>query len=120
MLSLIGWLPIVGPIIDGIVSVVKGRQDVTVKTDTNDIEEIKARLALQAELKDNIGIRLSRDLIMFPVAVWCALGTWDTIVAHRFPDWMFIIEKFPPGPLEYLPLAVLGFLFGLNIRSRFK
>lgn len=120
MLAMLGWIPIIGPIIDGIVSVIKGHQDVVIKKDTNDVEEIKARLQLLAALKDDIGVRLSRDLIMFPVAVWCAIATWDTIVAREHPHLMYVVEKFPPGPLEYLPLAVLGFLFGLQIRKFFK
>lgn len=115
-----GWLPIIGPIIDGIVSIFRNVTDLKKDRDAKDIEEIKARLEVIKEFKDDIGVRLCRDLIMFPVAVWCALGTWDTIIAFRFPEWRFIVEKFPPGPLEYLPLAVLGFLFGLNIRRLFK
>ena len=113
----LGWLPIAGPIIDGIVAIVKGHQDVSVKKDTNDVEEIKARLNLLAALKDDIGVRLARDITMFPVAVWTALVSWDTIWAIRAPELMFHVEKYPPA-LEYLPYAVLAFLFGLQVRKR--
>lgn len=117
---MLGWLPIVGPIIDGIVSIVKGSQDTKVKIDTNNLEEVKARLEVIKVMKDDPGTRLCRDLIMFPVAVWCALASWDTIVAVNWPWLRFLVAEFPKGPLEYLPFAVLGYLFGLAIRSKFK
>jgi len=114
-----GWLPIIGPVIDGIVSVVKGFQDTKVKLDTNDLEEVKARMALLAALKDDIGIRLARDIVMFPVALWTALISWDTIVALRFPSLVYHVAPYPPS-LSYLPYAVLAFLFGLQMRRMFR
>ncbi len=113
------WLPIIGPIVEGVVSVIKGHQDVTIKKDTNDVEEIKARISLLAALKDDIGIRIVRDIIMTPVAVWTALISWDTIVALRFPDWQFHVAAYPE-PIAYLPYAVLAFIFGLQVRNKFK
>jgi len=63
--------------------------------------------------QDDISVKPARDLIIYPVAVWCALGTWDTIIAESsFSGWMFHVAKFPPGPLEYLPFAVLAYLLG--------
>lgn len=115
---MIGWLPIIGPLIDGIFSVAKNITDVKLKRDANNLDEVKARLAVIEAFKDSIITRLCRDLIMFPVAVWCAIATWDTIIAFRFPELRFIVEKFPPGPLEYLPYAVLAFLFGMAIRNK--
>ncbi len=115
---LLGWLPIIGPIIDGVFSVAKNITDNKAKKDLNNLDEVKARLEVVKAFKDDILTRLCRDLIMFPVAVWCLLGTWDTIVAYRYPDLKFTIASFPPGPLEYLPFAVLAFLFGMAIRNK--
>jgi hypothetical protein len=115
---LLGWLPIIGPIIDGVFSVAKNITDNKSKKDFNDLDEIKSRLEVMKAFKDDIMTRLCRDLIMFPVAIWCAIGTWDTIIAVRYPDLRFLIAPFPTGPLEYLPFAVLAFLFGMAIRNR--
>lgn len=112
-----GWIPIIGPIIDGVVSVFNKFQDKQINETNADVQVIQARTQLLAALKDDIGLRLSRDLIMFPVAVWCAIATYDTIIAKHYPQYMFIVEKFPSGPLEYLPLMVLTFIFGLQIRK---
>lgn len=115
---LLGWLPIIGPIIDGVFSVAKNLTDNKAKKDANNLQEIQARLEVMKAFKDDIMTRLCRDLIMFPVAVWCAIGTWDTIVALRFNELKFGIASFPTGPLEYLPFAVLAFLFGMAIRNK--
>lgn len=124
MLSIMGWIPIIGPIIDGIVSMFNKFQDkeiVGIQTaGASDIEAAKASVQIIHDTRDDIGVRLSRDLIIFPVAVWCAIGTWDTIVAHHNPELMYIIEKFPTGPLELLPHAVLAFLLGWTAMKAFR
>lgn len=112
---MLGWLPIVGPIIDGIVSIFSKAMDtkaILYRVDGSvDIEGMKATAALAAATKDDIGVRLCRDMIMFPIAVWMGFVTWDNIVLHKYPDLVWTVERYPPG-LEYLPYAVIAFLFG--------
>lgn len=116
---LLGWIPIIGPIVDGLVSIVRGRQNVEVEKAKLSVEELRVRLTYLEAVKDQIDIRIARDLIIFPVAVWCAIGTWDTIMAISYRNLMFHIEKFPPGPLEYLPFAVLAYLLGIQMKKMF-
>ena len=115
---MLGWLPIIGPIIDGVFSIFRKQQDITLERIKQDTDVIKTQVQLVSDIKDDIGVRLARDLIMFPVAVWSAIATWDTIVAMRYPELKFVVASFPPGPLEYLPLAVLTFLFGMAWMKR--
>lgn len=114
MLSLI---PIIGPIIQGIVTPVLGLvgQFFTSKVELQKSETAASVEVIQATEQD-WGVRLARDLIMFPVAIWTAIISWDTVFA------MVDIPKLTvaryPDSVAFLPYAVIAFLFGnaaLNI-----
>ncbi len=115
MLSILTWIPILGPIIEGVFGWLNKRQDNALELvkagRTADLEESKIAANIIETTKDDIGIRLARDIIIFPVAVWTALIGWDTINAIRFPSVMFYVEKYPDS-VAYLPYAVITFLLG--------
>lgn len=116
---MLAWLPIIGPIFQSVAGAFTSYQQAKRDIRLDEIKDANERAARQQDLilafKDDPVTKICRDLICFPVATWCALGTWDTIVAESsFSDWMFHVAKFPPGPLEYLPFAVLTFLLGMN------
>lgn len=119
-----GWIPILGPIFDGIVSIWKGYQQVDItkiKTaGTVTVEETKASANIIASTKDDICLRFLRDLVIaFPV-FWFALIGWDTIWAEHDPSLMWHVANFPTT-LAYYPYAVLVFLLGnigINMWSR--
>lgn len=122
---MLSWLPIVGPIIEGIVSIFTKASDTALgkyKEDTVRIKtETEASTQTLVTFKDDIGVRLSRDLIMFPVAAWTALTTWDTIVEHHYPNLVFVTGAFKQGSgLEFLPYAVLTFLFGTIAMNAYR
>lgn len=119
-----GWIPILGPIIDGIVSIFIKQKDTELgkyQEDTKvDVATIKAYSNIIESTKDDVGVRLARDIIILPVAIWTALISWDTIVIREYPNLVFIVEKYPDS-VSYLPGAVLAFLLGnigLNIWRR--
>lgn len=120
---LLGWIPIIGPIIQGILGIFQNVTDVKlakIQTEAKvTIESMQASNELIRITQDDIGVRLARDLIMFPVALWTAIISWDTIVAIRHPGWRFLVEKYPPS-LEYLPYAVITFLFGYTATRMFR
>jgi hypothetical protein len=113
--ALLGWIPIIGPIISGVLDLGKRYLDFKVikyKVDgTVDIEAMKVSADIIDSTKDDIGVRLARDIMIFPVAIWTALLSWDTIWAEHDRDWMWHVAPFPPS-VAYLPLAVVGFLLG--------
>ncbi len=115
MLSILTWIPILGPIIEGVFGWLNKRQDNALEQfkagRTSDLEESKVAANIIETTKDDIGIRLARDIIIFPVAVWTALIGWDTINALRFPGVMFHVDKYPES-VTYLPYAVITFLLG--------
>lgn len=120
------WLPIIGPIIQGLLGAWNKSKDTQVailKTNRSaDVEEAKVSAQIIKDTQDSIGLRVMRDMLCFPVVVWCTLGAWDTIMAIRYPWLMFHIEKFPES-MAYYPYAVLVFLLGnigINTWSRNK
>jgi hypothetical protein len=84
--------------------------------------ETQASVQIIEATKDDIGLRLMRDIICFPIAVWCFLVSWDTIVAESsWNSWMFHVAGFDKTSVPYLPYAVLTFLLGnigINMWSR--
>lgn len=113
---MLAFLPLIGPLLSGVASIASSWNATKIAKDKNDLEEVKTRIASQ---RKDIRFQIQQDMVVFPVCIWMLLGTWDTIIAHRFPELRFIVEKFPAGPLEYLPFAVLAYLFGLAIRNKF-
>lgn len=110
-----GWIPLIGPIIDGIVSIFSKWQDTQLGKYTVDgkvdVEAMNASTQIIQATKDDIGLRILRDMVCLPVVIWTMIIGWDTIVVRHNPDWVYIVEKYPPS-VEYLPYAVLMFLLG--------
>jgi hypothetical protein len=124
---MLAFLPIIGPIIQGIFGIFTKKMDTDVEklkiTRTSDAEEAKVSSEIIKTTQDDLGVRISRDLIIFPVAIWTALLSWDTIVAESIlgRDWMWHVASFEKTGAPYLPYAVLTFILGnigLNMWNR--
>lgn len=122
---MLAWLPIVGPIIQGVISIFTKKMDTDVEktriTRTSDLEEAKVSAEIIKTTQDDIALRLMRDIMCFPIVVWTTLVSWDTIVALRYPDYMFHVAGFDKTSVPYLPYAVIVFLLGnigINMWSR--
>ncbi len=121
---MLAFLPIIGPIIQGIVSIFTKSMDTKVavlKTErTADVQEAQVSEQIIHDTQDDIGLRLMRDLLCFPTVVWACIIGWDTIVAFRWPWLKFGVPPYPDS-VGYLPYAVVVFLLGnigLNIWKR--
>lgn len=121
MLSLLSVLPIIGPIIQGIVDAYSKHEDVQLQKqiDVNktslakqqdisktDLGVIQARASVAIAFKDDPGSRIIRDLIMFPVGVHTLLYYW----CLTFPMYSWGAVT-PPEAMQYIPYAVIAFLF---------
>lgn len=113
--GLLSLLPIIGPLIDGIVAVVKGQQDTTVKLAQTEAgvttTAMEGANALTLGFINDIGVRVCRDIIMFPGSIYCGTIIWDRWVSIRHPDLVWGVLPLQ-GPMEYLPFALLTFFFG--------
>lgn len=111
---MLGFLPIIGPIISGLFGTIGKYQEVQLAKIKDDTERVKIQQELTLKAREDASTRLMADMAAFPVVVWMMIATWDTIVAKHYPNLMFIVADFPKGTaLEYLPHAVLAFLFGM-------
>lgn len=108
---MLSWIPLVGPIIDGIVSIFSKFKDTQLGMRTAEVQEAQVSAQIIQTNSSNIGLRIIIDMICFPVAAWTMFISWDTIVAKRFPELMWHTANYPTS-VSYLPYAVLTFLLG--------
>jgi len=111
------WLPIIGPIIQGLVSAWNKSKDTEVailKTNrSSDVQEAQIAANIIQTTQDDIVLRFMRDLVCFPIVVWVFLVSWDTIVAESIlKDYMWHTASFGQTSAAYLPYAVITFLLG--------
>lgn len=114
------WIPLIGPIIQGLASTVSGiyfkyKDTEAAKlqtTRTADVEEAKVAAQIIKDTNDDISIRIIRDIALLPPVIWGGLIGWDTIIAIRYPWLMFHVENYPAS-VQYIPYAAYAFLFGV-------
>ena len=121
---LLGWLPVIGPIISGVTSLISKYFDTKAAMyateRTADVEESKISAQIIQITNDDIALRVMRDLVCLPVVIWSMFVGWDTIVANHWHWLMWHTANYPVS-VGYLPYAVLVFLLGnigLNMWNR--
>lgn len=120
---MLGWIPIVGPIIDGLVSIFNKKQDADVEKHKVDgavrETELKTSQEILSIFKDDVGVRFSRDLVIVPTSTYCALTVWDYMVVLKYPELVWGVKAIPvESGLAWLPYAVLVFLLGNTYLNR--
>lgn len=112
---LLSWIPIIGPIIQGLTTMFIKSKDTELEKLKVDADVHKSDTAAAVRtlevFKDDIGVRLMRDIALFFPVIWSALIGWDTIVALRYPWLKFNVANYP-DTVAYLPYAALVFLLG--------
>lgn len=108
---MLSWIPLIGPIIQGLVSIFTKVEDTKLGMRTDEVTEAKVSAQIIQTNSTSIGLRIITDMICFPVAVWTMLISWDTIVAKSYPSLMWHTANYPAS-VSYLPYAVLMFLLG--------
>lgn len=114
---MLSWIPLIGPIIQGITSIFSGYFSEKTAVVQAEVETEKTAAEIIRDTNEDILLRILRDMAVAPVVVWSMFIGWDTIVAYHYPDLMWRIPNYPES-VAYLPYIVLVFLFGnigLNI-----
>jgi hypothetical protein len=84
---------------------------VNVSAMVQDTEIIKARAALAAALKDDPVVRWGRRFFIYPIGVWFTLICYDSAFRRLLPaGWTWEVLALPQN-LNYIPYAVVAFLF---------
>lgn len=128
MLSFLSFIPILGPIFQSLVDGWSKHEDVTLKkqVDVNktalgkqqdenktDVAVIQSRAQVAIAFKDDPGVRLIRDLAMFPIVTW----TGAYFYTLTFPHGNWVVDT-PPETMQYIPYAVIAFLFATAYRGK--
>lgn len=121
-----GWIPIIGPIIQGLFGFLNKVQDkeiTKIKTAGEvTVAETQASAQIIHDTSDDIGVRFTRDILIFPWALYGGLTGWDYTIAKSYPSLVFNTTVVPPeSGLTYLPYMVFVFLLGnvgLNMWKR--
>lgn len=128
MLSFLSFLPILGPIFQSLADAWGKHEDITLQkqVDVNrtalgkqqdenktDVAIIQSRAQVAIAFKDDPGVRLIRDLVMFPIAVWTSAYFYTLTV----PQYAWHVET-PPTAMQYIPYAVIAFLFATAYRGK--
>lgn len=132
--ALLGFIPLLGPIIQGISSIFTGyfsEKTAVVQAGAQiAITETQATTQIIHDTQDDILLRILRDATILPVVIWSMAIGWDTLISGRdhagnlyhawAADWIWHVPDYPPS-VTYLPYMVLVFLFGnigLNMWKR--
>ena len=112
---MLSWIPLVGPILQGLFSTASSIYSTFKSTQVEqikaDVETSKVAAQIIHDTNDDISLRIMRDAaLVFPV-IWSGLIGWDTIVSHRWSYLMFHVNNYP-DKVGYIPYAALAFLFG--------
>lgn len=109
------WIPLIGPIIQGLLNTASSMygkfKDTEVAKRTADTADAQVGAQIIENNSQYLSFRIMTDAALVMPVVWSALIGWDTIVAKRFPDWMFHVADYPAN-VQYIPYMAFGFLFG--------
>lgn len=118
------WLPLIGPILQGLFSsattIYSKFKDTEIAKRTSDTADAQVGATIIQSNMQYLSIRIMTDAALLMPVAWSFLIGWDTIVAKRFPDWMFHVADYPPT-VQYIPYGAFAFLFGvlgMNIWKR--
>ena len=113
MLSVLAWVPILGPILQGLFGLGGKLLDTKVATINANVEAAKVSAQIIHDT-DSIGLRLLRDLYCAPAVIHLWFTSWDTFIAespHIDHGYMWHIASYPPSYSWYIP-SVAGLLLG--------
>lgn len=125
---MLALIPILGPLIQGIATPLFNviGQYFNTKVELAQTEagvekvETESSVNIIQATEGDWGIRLARDILIWPWALWSGAIGWDTLIAKTHPSWMLHPVAVPES-VAYMPYAVIVFLLGnigLNMWKR--
>lgn len=132
MLSILSVIPILGPIFQGVVDIFNKKADVDLQktldanktvlekqkdSNATDVAVLQTRLALALATKEDLGAKLIKDVIMYPVAVWIMLYFFMLSFGKLIPDHVWLVQE-PGQYMQFIPLSVVAYLFVTAYRGK--
>lgn len=120
---MLSWIPLLGPILQGLFNTVSSVylkfKDTQLGMRVQDTEDAKIGAQIIESNNQYLSTRIMVDFALVMPVAWSALIGWDTIVAKRFPDLMFHVADYPAN-VQYIPYGAFAFLFGTLGMSMWK
>lgn len=117
------WIPLIGPIIEGIVSIFTKFEDTDLGKKKIEAgvytEEITSSAQTLRDFHDDIAVRICRDIILLPGSLWVGSIVWSKFIERHYPDLVWAVNAIPES-IAYLPMAIMTFLFGVVAVSAYK
>lgn len=125
MLSFLSVIPVIGPIVQGVIDLFKQKADVDLQktldanktalarsTDANktDVAVLQTRLALALATQGDLGTKLIKDLIMYGPAVWITIYFYNLSFRGLIPAYTWEVGT-PEANMQFIPLAIISYLF---------
>lgn len=92
------------------------KEDTKVVESNNDVSVIQSRNTLLGQIHRDPVIAVGWYLFIVPTGVWYAAIVLYCLV-HPWVSWWKTVTALPPN-IEYIPYAVIAFLFGLAYRGK--
>jgi hypothetical protein len=112
-----GLSGIISPITATITAIATKKADTKVEEGKQDVAVIQSRNALLSVIHGDPAIATGFYLFIVPSGVHYALVIWDSCFRNLWPDWTWRVLEIP-GNMQYIPYAVVAFLFGLAWRGK--
>lgn len=107
---------IIGPITNTITAIYTKKQDAAIAIDTNDATVIAARNNLLGQIHKDPAIAVGWYMFIVPTGLWFGAIVAYCLIHPWFP-WYATVLALPPN-IQYIPYAVVTFLFGLAWRGK--
>lgn len=111
-----GLSGIINPLATAVTSIFTKKEDTKVETGRQDVAIIESRNVLLGQIHRDPAIATGFYLFIVPsglhyssVVLYCLVKPW-------YPAWQVVLAI--PGNMQYIPYAVVAFLFGLAWRGK--
>lgn len=108
---------VVSPITGMVTAIFTKKEDTKVAEGKQDVQIIESRNRLLETIHGDPAIATGFYLFIVPSGVHYALVIYDSCFRNLIPDYTWRVLEIP-GNMQYIPYAVVAFLFGLAWRGK--
>lgn len=114
----IAWIfqAVIGPVVDLGKTWITKKEDTKVELGRQDVSVVQSRNTLLGQIHKDPAIAFGWYAFIVPTALWYAAIVLYCLVHPWYPAWKTVLAL-PPN-IEYIPWAVVAFLFGLSWKGR--
>lgn len=111
-----GLAGVISPITGMVTAIFNKKTDAKVEDGKQDVAIVEARTRLLGQIHGDPAVAIGWYLFIVPTGLWFAGIVAYCLINPWYPDWKIV--KALPTNIEYIPYAVVTFLFGLAWRGK--